>query len=428
MRYSRATTILLLVASLSFARRSYAQDAAPSDQEMIQQLVQQVKALQEKVTVLESQQRASGPSNADTTPQPASTPIPLAADNNAQPASLLEELHELRGIQWRGFGEVDYKVLNQRTPELGTYGFVPGSHGNFYTGDFDLLLTARINDKASVLSEISFGEGAAQTFSVDLERVLFNYDYNDHLRMSFGRYHTGIGYYNRAFHSGNWLQTTADRPLVMEFAHDGGVLPTQAVGLSFTGSIPSGRLGLNYIAEYGSSDTELRDLTGNTLDDEDNGNHVNVGLFARPESIRGLQIGASIYHDRISDTSRGPGVRLGQTIVNGHIVYIRHGIEFLNEGFLIRHDYHQSSTVYNMPAFYSQISKQFRHIRPFFRYQYINANQGSFLEQFALRQGPSFGARYDFNDSIAVKTQLDHTQRKGQPDLNGLHLPLAFTF
>jgi hypothetical protein len=35
----------------------------------------------------------------------------------------------------------------------------------------------------------------------------------------------------------------------MEFANDGGVLPTQAVGLSVTGSIPSGRLGLNYIAE-----------------------------------------------------------------------------------------------------------------------------------------------------------------------------------
>ncbi len=334
MRYSRATTILLLVASLSFARRSYAQDAAPSDREMIQQLVQQVKALQEKVTVLESQQRASGPSNSDTTPQPASTPIPQAADNNAQPASLLEELHELHGIQWRGFGEVDYKVLNQRTPELGTYGFVPGSHGNFYTGDFDLLLTARINDKTSVLSEIAFGEGEAQTFRVDLKRVLFNYDYNDHLRMSFGRYHTGIGYYNRAFHSGTWLQTTADRPLVMEFAHDGGVLPTQAVGLSFTGAIPSGRLGLNYLAEYGSSDTELHNLAGAATDDEENGNHINVGLFARPESIPGLQIGGSIYHDRISDRSHGSYARLGQTIVNGHIVYIRGGIEFLNEGFI----------------------------------------------------------------------------------------------
>src|SRR6202035_537430 len=160
-----------------------------------------------------------------------------AVQNEAPPAPIPEILHELHGIQWRGFGEVDYKVLNQRMPELGTYGFVPGSHGNFYTGDFDLLLTSRLTDKASVLAEMVFGEGDAQKFDVDLERVLLKYDYNDHLKLSFGRYHTGIGYYN--FNSGSWLQTTADRPLIMEFANEGGLLPTQAVGVSVTGTIPS---------------------------------------------------------------------------------------------------------------------------------------------------------------------------------------------
>jgi hypothetical protein len=49
MRYHRTAILLLLVASLSPA-----QDAAPSEKEMIQQLVQQVEALQEKVAALES--------------------------------------------------------------------------------------------------------------------------------------------------------------------------------------------------------------------------------------------------------------------------------------------------------------------------------------------------------------------------------------
>jgi hypothetical protein len=424
MRFNKATVMLLLLASLS-----HAQDSTPSDREMIQQLVQQVKALQDKVAILESRQRTDPPPDPNAIAEPAmTTAAPPSTENNEQPLSVSQELHELRGIHWQGFGEADYKVLNQRMPELGTYGFVPGSQGNFFTGDFDLLLTARISDKASVLSEIVFGEQDAQKYGVDLERMLLKYDFNDHLRMSFGRYHTGIGYYNTAFHSGSWLQTTADRPLIMEFADEGGILPTQAVGLSFTGSIPSAGLGLNYIAEYGSSDTVRPDLSNNTLEDENNGNHVNVGLFARPESIPGLQIGGSIYHDQISDFVRGPSVRLGQMIVNGHIVYIRHGIEVLNEGFLIRHVYEQSSTVFNMPAFYSQISKQFGHIRPFVRYQYINANPESLFADVGLRQGPSFGARYDFNDFIALKAQLDHTLRKGQPDLNGLHLQLAFTF
>ena len=414
--------ILLLTSSLG-----HAQDTTPSERETIQKLVQQVKELQEEVKLLESQ-RASD-ANQGAAFQPAGVPTPADEKaGNTQHESLAQELHELHGIQWRGFGEVDYKVLNQRTPELGTYGFVPGSSGNFYTGDFDLLLTSRINDKASVLSEIVFGEEDAQKFGVDLERMLFKYDYNDHLRMSFGRYHTGIGYYNTAFHSGSWLQTTADRPLIMEFANDGGPLPTQAVGVSVTGEIPSGKLGLHYVAEYGSSDTVRPDLNKTSISDENNGNNVNFGLFVRPISIPGLQVGGSIYHDQISDFTRGPSVRLGQTIANVHLVYTAHGIEFLNEGFLIRHNYEQSSIVYNMPAFYSQVSKQFGRLRPFFRYQYINANPGSLFEDIALRQGPSFGARWDFNDSIAFKTQLDHTLRKGQPDLNGLHLQLAFTF
>jgi hypothetical protein len=378
--------------------------------------------------VLESEQGANATPRTEARVQAVSTRSVQAVRNDAPAAPIPEVLHELHGIQWRGFGEVDYKALNQRTPELGTDGFVPGSSGNFYTGDFDLLLTARISDKASVLSEIAFGEGDAQKFDVDLERVLLKYDYNDHLRMSFGRYQTGIGYYNTAFHHGSWLQTTADRPLVMEFADNGGLLPTQAVGFSFTGTIPSGGLGLNYIAEYGSSDTVRPELNRKVVEDENNGNHVNVGLFSRPDSIPGLQIGGSIYHDQISDFTRGPSVRLGQTIVNGHVVYVRHGIEFLNEGFLIRHVYEQGSTVFNMPAFYSQISKQFGRVRPFFRYQYINANPSSLFGDVDLRYGPSFGARYDFNDFIAFKAQLDQTMRKGQADLDGLHFQLAFTF
>ena len=337
--------------------------------------------------------------------------------------------HELHGIQWRGFGEVDYKVLNQKIPELGTFGFVPGSAGSFYIGDFDLLLTSRLNDKASVLAEVVFGEEDAQTFNVDLERALFKYDYNDHLRMSFGRYHTGVGYYNSAFHSGSWLQTTADRPLVMEFADDGGILPTQAVGVSVTGQIPSGGIGLNYTAEYGSSDTIRPQINNSGLSvDENNGNHINLGLFLRPSSIAGLQIGASFYHDKISDFEKGPSVRLGQTIVNAHVVYVAHGMEFLNEGFLVRHSYEASQTVFNMPAFYSQLSRRFARFRPFIRYQYINANQNSIFSDVLLRHGPSFGLRYDFNDFVAFKAQFDHMIRKDQPALDGLHLQLAFTF
>ena len=399
----------------------HAQTGTDADQRTIRQLAQQIRELQERVAILETE-KTSGSAGK------------LVADaSNDEPEQQVTsdlESHNLRGIHWHGFGEVNYKILDQKVPELGTFGFVPGSGGNFFVGDFDLLLTSAITDKASVLAEIVFGEDDAQSFNVDLERVLFKYDYNDHLKASFGRYHTGIGYYNTAFHTGKWVQTTTDRPLIMEFADDGGILPTQAVGVSVTGEIPSGRLGLNYLIEYGSSDTIRPELNTEqeVKEDENNGNNINFGFFARPDSVPGLQIGASFYHDQISDFHRGPTVRLGQTIVNAHVVYNTRDLEFLSEGFLVRHVYKQNGPIYNMPAFYTQLSRKFGHIRPYFRYHYVNANPESLFEDVNLRHGLSFGARYDFNANIGFKAQLDHTARKDLPDLNGLQLQLVFAF
>jgi hypothetical protein len=442
-----------LLALLLVPASSWAQNASPGDRDLetIAQLVQQIRQLQqqdhdlqERIQVLEARQ-----------PQVALAPDAVSAPPALQPAEQAptspvptvesRDWHDVHGIEWRGFGEVDYQVLNQRKPQLGTGGFVPGSAGNFYTGDFGLFLTSRLTSKARVLSEIVFEEHDAQSYRVDLRRMLLKYDYDDHLRMSFGRYQTNIGYYNWAFRSAAWLQTTADRPLVMQYASDGGLLPTQAIGVSITGAIPSGKLGMNYVAEYGSSDTIRPEIGGDGSEtDENNGNQTNVGLFLRPDELRGLQIGASYYHDRISNLevsalsgaplpsppgSPGPSARYGQTIVNAYAVYVAHGIEFLNEGFLIRHALIGSSLHFDTPAFYSQVSKQLGRLRPFFRYQYVNTSPNTFIyDDIGLRFGPSFGARYDLNSYMAFTAQLDHTARRGEPDLNGLQLQLAFTF
>ncbi len=436
---STAVAVLLLAASLC------AQDAAPSDQKTLELLVQQVKALQqetsdlrEKVRKLE-QERATesatvpaAPSAAPVTETPAAQTSPATAEAAPPQSSpeLATAMHDVHGIQWRGFGELDYQALNQRQPELATYGFVGGSAGNFYTGDFDLFLHSRLTDKTSVLADITFEEADAQSYKLDLRQALLKYEMNDHLKISFGRYQTDIGYYNSAFRSAAWLQTTADRPLIMEYARNGGLLPTQAVGVVFTGTIPSGRFGLNYVAEYGSSDTIRPDINGlETFNDENDGNHVLLGWFARPDWVTGLQVGGSYFHDKISDSEVSLSDRFGQTILNSYVVYVGHGIESLNEVFLMRETELATGHVFNMPAFYSQVSRRWGRLRPFVRYQYINASQRNTLfNDVGLRAGPSFGARYDFNDYIAFKAQLDHTQREGLPDLDGLHLQVAFTF
>ncbi len=437
-----AVVFLVLTASL------WAQDSTPSDQRTVALLVEQVKALQqetsdlrEKVRRLEADRASAAPAGVATesaaaqpsqvSPPDITTPRTTAEATSPESSpELTAAMHDLHGIQWRGFGELNYRALDQRKPELGTYGFVPGSAANFYTGDFDLFLHSRLSEKTSVLADIAFEEGDAQRYKLDLRQALLKYEMNEHLKISLGRYQTDIGYYNSAYRSAAWLQTTADRPLIMEYASNGGLLPTQAVGVSLTGAIPSGKLGLNYIAEYGTSDTIRPDLNGaGTVNDENDGNHVLVGWFARPDWAPGLQLGGSFFHDKISDSEISLADRFGQTILNSYVVYLAHGIESLNEVYLIRETQLATGTVLNSPAFYSQISRRWGRVRPFVRYQYINASErNTIFNDVGLRAGPSFGARFDFNDNIVFKAQLDHMQRQALPDLNGLHLQVAFTF
>jgi hypothetical protein len=185
---------------------------------------------------------------------------------------------------------------------------------------------------------------------------------------------------------------------------------------------------LNYRFEYGSSDTIRTRLDGTgSDDDENNGNQVNVGIFARPDRFPGFEIGGSLYHDQISD-DRILSLRYGQTILNAHVVYIAHGMEFLNEAVMIRHAELGGPNLFNMPGAYTLMSKQFGQFRPFLRFQYLNTNPQSALHDVLLRYGPSFGTRYDFNRQIALKLQFDRTWRKSQPVLNGLQTQLSFAF
>ena len=42
----------------------------------------------------------------------------------------------------------------------------------------------------------------------------------------------GLGYWNNAFHHGRWLQITVDRPEILKFEDEGGLLPVHLVGVT----------------------------------------------------------------------------------------------------------------------------------------------------------------------------------------------------
>jgi hypothetical protein len=413
------------------------------DQATMQALLKRIDQLEARVQQLESVQHpgVAQPASVEARQQPsaeASThgPSPAAAQEHEQEPTEHTESERMDVsktlLRIRGFGDVTFHGDNYHPAGL------PGDKTAFTLGQLNLFVTSDISDKFKFLSEIVFEagpdniygvtRGTANTFGVDVERYLLTYSKNEYFNLSAGRYHTAIGYYNTAFHHSTWLQTTTGRPLLFAFEDQGGILPIHNVGVEAYGSIPSGSLGLHYVAEVGNgresrSPIELEPVQN--IVTETNNKAVNFELLARPTKVPGLQVGFSAYRDKLAPNSL-PAV--GQTILAAHAVYSTPIFEWLNEALVVRHTPEGGHT-YETPGWYSQISRRFGSYRPYFRYQYINASPNDpIFPDIALRAGPSAGLRYDASESVALKLQYDYTSLRNQHAVQGLQAQVGFTF
>ena len=357
-------------------------------------------------------------------------PLPAQESEQSQPENAMADRMDLSKtlLRIRGFGDVSLHGDTQK-----------GDTTSFSLGQLDLFVTSDVSEKFKFLSEIVFEagpndfygvtNGSENTFGVDVERYLLQYSYNDYFRLSAGRGHTAIGYYNTAYHHSTWLQTTTGRPFLFNFEDEGGILPIHIVGATASGLVPSGSLGLHYVAELGNGRESRNPLVEEPVQNEvDDVNHkaFNLAVFARPEAISGLQTGFSIYRDVLAPAN---APRIGETILAAHAVLIRPKYEWLNEALLDRHAPAGTSNAFNTPGFYSQVSRQFGVYRPYFRYQYVNvARNEPVFPDVGLRHGPSLGLRFDASESVALKLQYDRTFLRNQPAINGLTLQAGFTF
>ena len=322
-------------------------------------------------------------------------------------------------VKFHGFADVRYRATDR-----------PGQKNTFGLGQLDFFVTSRLAEDVSVLNENVVEANDENAFGFEVERLLLQYMPSDYFNVAVGRSHTAVGWYNNAYHHGTWFQTATERPFVFNFEDSEGIQPIHNVGVSFSGLIPSGALGMHYVAEVGNG----RNYTKNqepVLNIKDNNSHkaINLAVFARPTRWPGLQGGTSVYHDRLT-TEGLPDIT--QTIFAAHVVYTTPVFEWLNEGLLFRHSPSDTGQVHYTPAFYSQIAKQFGRFRPFVRYQYLNAPAGdpllSYLGLSGLRHGPSVGVRYDFTDLATLKLQFDHYFEPGGRRVNQFTAQVGSTF
>lgn len=334
---------------------------------------------------------------------------PPATASQEQSGGLGETEHmdvSRTGLNIRGFGDFGFYAGNQK-----------GQTTSFSLGQTNLFITSNLSERVRFLTEMVFEVHQNNAFQANLERVLLEASFSDYLKLSGGRYATSIGYYNTAFHRAAWFQTATERPYIFEYEDEGGILPSHMVGVQASGRIPSGKLGLHYLAEVGNgrSSNPLAEPVQNYVDE--NGHKAfNVALFARPDPVPGLQTGFSVYRDVLSL----PGSpKVTETITDVYAVLTRPRFEWLNEALIIRHTL-AGGHDYVTPAFYSQISEGFGQYRPYFRYQYVNASsQEPLFPQVGLRSGPSVGIRFDPSESVALKLQYDYTFLRRQGPIDG---------
>jgi hypothetical protein len=428
--FGRALTLFVLCFGFGFAVPARAQQTSSpttSQDEINKQLLQRLQEVEEEVKQLKAllAPSASGaapiagpPATAAAAPEAAAAPAPPAA---------AEEVNEVAPrLKMEIFGDVGAQSISH-DPDT------------FLFGSFDLFATSRLTSKITTLGELLFIAENDNSISVDVERLYLRYQQDKYFAATVGRYHTWVGYYNSAFNKAELLETTTDRPFMYNFDDSGGVLPMQDVGVNVTGQIPSGRLGLNYVVEFGNGRAwGLNVEPAQSNQDANNSKSVNGGLFIRPKKYPGMQTGFSIRHDNLTI----PGPNVGETIATAHGVLNDGNYEILNEAAFVRHN-EIGISEFNTTAFYTQWSRAFHAYRPYFRYQYFNAPSTdpvwatanpsnlvpAYVTGFVGRiNGPAVGLRYNFNENAAIKFQYDRIQLRDLPTADVFNSQIAFSF
>jgi hypothetical protein len=399
----------------------------PDQTATIKALLERVEQLERRVHDLETKQTATSASyetvslRHSAAPQPASSQDvpaqnPEPTHQHDQVAAVQQAEVHYPSLQIHGFGDVDFAATDQS-----------GTNSGFSLGQFDLHFASALSQKVSYFGETTFTATAAGTYDLQVERSIIRYDYNDYFKISFGKYHTPIGYWNTAFHHGAWLQTTIARP---EMVRIGGTLtPVHFVGFLAEGAIPSGPLGLNYNVGVGNGRSTTISRAGDAGDNNNNRAWV-ANVFARPPALYGLQVGASAYRDKIT---LADGRNFREWITGAHVVWTKERPEFLAEFENWNHREVLTNVESNSQAFYVQVGyrlPQFeRTLKPYYRFEYIHnpLSEQVFANQDLVES--IVGVRYDITNYAAFKGEYRHTERQATfPHVNGLFIQTAFTF
>jgi len=323
-----------------------------------------------------------------------------------------------------GLSDVSFgRPLEENLPPGG----VAGSNFSFGVGDISLFINSRLSPKVSYYTELLFTADFTNEWSAEIDRAVLQYKANDYFQIGMGRFNTALGYYANGIGRAKIFQTATDRPFMYSDEDAGGLLPVHSVGVTMTGKIPSGGMGLHWVAELSNGTASM--VAGATpvqsLYDENNRKAYNLGLFIKPENLDGFQAGVSVYRDKLEPAGRA---RIDQDIVGAYAVYNHSGVEFLTEAAILTDSPVTGGASFRTVMGYTQLSRRFGPIQPYVRVEYQGVPQfDPLFPGMGVRKSIEAGVRRDLGQYFVVKAQLGRTYWNGVWAWDPV-LQLAFSF
>jgi hypothetical protein len=433
---------LMLVGLVLTAPCAMAQSMDPATRALIEKLQQRVDSLEKRLAELEQGHGPSAAAAPVAAPSaPASAPAPTMAaahDHDQAPAAAGELGHfESPTMKISGFGDMDFSASNLRGAS-GGFGAqtLLQAHTGFNEGQFVLHMSSALSQRVSVFGELSFtartdagtGTPPVPGFNPEVERLIIRYDLNDYFKLSFGRYHTPINYWNTAFHHGQWLQTTISRPEMTQFGSS--FLPVHFVGSLIEGAVPAGGLNLNYNVGVGNGRGQVISRPGD-FGDVNNNRAWLVNAFLKPSGLYGLRVGGSVYRDELNPLT-GPASR--EWIQSAHIVWDRETPEFIAEFANVSHTPVAGAVKSNSQAFYAQTAYRLpimhKALKPYYRFDYMHVprSDANFRGLVPVFHSSTVGMRYDITSFAAFKLEWREYNRRDLSTVRGIFTQTSFTF
>jgi hypothetical protein len=411
---------LLLACALMLAQvpKALAQGGGAADQtQLIQSLMNRIDQLERRVAELEGTRRQNPAAEVTrpTAPPPAASAMEMGIQQDT----------ERPVLNTAGFGDFTFSGGNQ-----------PGTKTGFSEGQFVLHFNSNLSPKVNYMGEMSFtartdagtGTPAAPGFNPEIERSIIRFEHNDYLKVSFGRYHTPINYWNTAYHHGQWLQTTVSRPEMTQFG--GKFIPVHFVGGLVEGAVGANGLNLNYNFGVGNGRGSVISRPGD-FGPINNAKTVLMTVFVRPDKLYGAQFGGSIYHDKVTTNGRN----YMEWITSAHVVLSRETPEIIAEFANARHENLSiPAPISNSQAFYIQTGYRLpvlqRQWKPYYRFEYIHVPiSDTMFQPIPNLAGSVAGIRYDITGFAALKFEFRNQRRApGLPRYNSGFMNTSFTF